>query len=222
MGTVAFMKEILWILAIGIVGSLSANEPTFAENFEGHATWTSSGELVKQAGNTALKLTPRQLYEIDLGTYGKSGVVSVDIYDFGDIPNPEGPRWGLRDSDELVGVSPSLRKGASEKYYYAPRKSPAIRESWFSFDFIGPGGERAMRPVSLESSPGAGDGSGAWVTWRFTIGADGTVSVTGSGPGNFGPAAEIGKVDDLQTLFFYAHPHAPRGLLVDNISFRAN
>lgn len=219
------MKSLKYIYpSFALFGAVALNAQVFQEDFQSYAgnlgSWTGAGTLLDQGGNIVLHLSPGDLQTFDVSAFGAEGTASFDIFDFGDIPNPEGPRWGISDPDQLVAISPSGRAGTSDEFYYSPNGNPSQTGSWFGVTFFGPGGTTGERPVTLESSVGANDGVGAWVSWDFEIASNGSVTVTGLG-GTFSRTNTLGTVDDIQQIFFYGDPDTTNGLLVDNITYTA-
>ncbi|RKZ09468.1 hypothetical protein DRQ32_08125, partial [bacterium] len=141
-----------------------------------------------------------------------AGTVTMKVYDFGEIPNFNGPRWGVADADESVAVAIIDKPWLEASTGYGMGLELSRDGDWWSPAFFG-----GPRQVDALDDPGTGgfEGDGKWTTWTFDVTADGGVAISSF------TSQTYGTVDAMDTIWVSGGKggDVAHGVLIDDISF---
>ncbi|RKX47682.1 MAG: hypothetical protein DRP64_00435 [Verrucomicrobia bacterium] len=193
-----------------VAGAVSAE---VLEDFEPGTSYSGAGTIQvdpDDAGNHVLLLEGGEVATfIPLET---AGTVTMKVYDFGEIPNFNGPRWGVADADESVAVAIIDKPWLEASTGYGMGLELSRDGDWWSPAFFG-----GPRQVDALDDPGTGgfEGDGKWTTWTFDVTADGGVAISSF------TSQTYGTVDAMDTIWVSGGKggDVAHGVLIDDISF---
>ena len=208
------MKKQMTVCMAGLLAWASTASAKTLEDFEPGSSYSGPGTIQVDPDDAANKVL--LLAGGEVATFIPSafrGTVTMKIYDFGEIPTFNGPRWGIAGSGESVAVTiiqkPSLPASAG----YGMGQEITRDGDWWSPAYFG--GPRQV--VALDDPEiGGFEGNGKWSTWTFYVNADGSVSIT-----SFGHGKLYGKVDAMDAIWVSGGKagNVTRGVLIDDIMF---
>jgi len=193
------IKKHMTVFMAGTVAWATAASAAMLEDFEPGTSYSGAGTLQADpldAGNQVLLLAGGEVATFIPTAF--EGTVTMKVYDFGEIPTFNGPRWGIADVDESVAVAIIDKPWLLASQGYGMGLEVSQAGDWFSPDYFG-----GPRQTDL------------WTTWTFAVAADGSVTIS-----SFASQA-YGAVDAMDSIWVSGGKagNVTQGVLIDDITF---
>ena len=199
-------------ITVGMAGMLAwatVASAAMIEDFEPGTSYSGHGTLQADpldAGNQVLHLAGW-----DVATFaplGTAGTVTMKIYDFGEVPTFNGPRWGVADADQSTAVAIIDKAWLDASMGYGMGQELSQNGDWWSPAYFG-----GPRQTDL------------WTTWTFDVATDGAVTISAflTGAGSPDMSTVYGTVDAMDSIWVSGgkFENVTEGVLVDDITFEA-
>lgn len=184
------------------------------EDFESGTSYSGAGTIQVDPDDAANKVL--LLAGGEVATFIPSafkGTVTMKVYDFGEIPTFNGPRWGIADADESVAVTIIQKTSLPASAGYGMGQEITRDGDWWSPAYFG--GPRQVDILDDPATEGF-EGNGRWTTWTFVVNPNGDVSFSAFGHGKL-----YGTVDAMDTIWVSGGKagNVTHGVLIDDITF---
>ena len=208
------MKKQMTLCVAGLLAWMTTVSAKPLEDFEEGTSYSGPGTIQADPDDAANKVL--LLVGGEVATFIPSvfrGTVTMKIYDFGEIPTSNGPRWGIAGSGESVAVTIIQKPSLPAKAGYGMGQELTRDGDWWSPAYFG-----GPRQVDVLDDPETGgfEGNGRWSTWTFVVNPNGDVSITAFGQGQL-----YGKVEAMDTIWVSGGKtgNVTHGVLIDDIMF---
>ena len=208
------MRKTIAICIAGLLGGITTVSAEVLEDFEPGTSYSGMGTIQidpDDAGNHVLLLEGGEVATFIPSAF--EGTVTMKVYDFGEIPNFNGPRWGIADVNESVAVAIIDKTWLDSSVGYGMGQELSREGDWWTPAYFG--GPRQVDALDDPATPGDFEGDGKWTTWTFDVAANGSVTISSF------VGQTYGTVDAMDAIWVSGGKggNVAYGVLIDDITF---
>jgi hypothetical protein len=184
------------------------------EDFEPGTTYAGAGTLVPDpdnAANTVLSLGPGELTSFHPTV--TTGTMTLRVYDYGEIPTFNGPRWGVADADQSSAITIIDKSFLPANAGYGMDSETTKTGNWWSPAWFG--GGRQVVALDDPATTDVFEGVGKWTDWTITVDPGGAVTFSSF------VTKSYGTVDNMDELWIFAgrSGQVQYGVLIDDVTY---